>query len=208
MKKIFIPAFSKFNCEVDLNELSKVLPKKILIAYSIQYKAVAEELKKYLSKSHKVLGLIQVLGCSKPKIPTETQAILLISSGKFHAISLAYETKTKIFLLENNHLIQIFDNEIQELEKRKKNFLFKFLNSERIGVFVSEKIGQEKLKIALSLKKNFKDKKFYFFLANNFNNSEIENFPQIKSWVNTACPRIDMMNPKILNLSDLEKFKN
>jgi len=208
MKKTFVPAFSKFNSEINLNELSKNLPKKILIAFSIQYKSVAEELKKYLSKYHEVLDVIQILGCSKPKIPKETQAILLISSGKFHAISLAYETKIKIFLLENNRLIQISDKEIQDLEKHKKNSLFKFLNSEKVGVFISEKFGQEKLKRALNLEENFKDKKFYFFLANNFNNSEMENFPEISSWINTACPRIDMASSRFLNLGDLEKFKN
>ena len=202
MKKLFIPATSKYEFDLNVKEVSKKLPKKILIAYSIQYEKTAQKLKKVLSRYHKILGLIQVLGCSKPKIPTETQAILLISSGKFHAISLARETKLPVYLLEKNNLILISKKEIEEFEKTKKSAILKFLNSDIVGVFVSTKPGQERLKKISEIKK-LNNKKIYFFLANNFNNFEMENFPQIQSWINTACPRIDLMNSKILNINEL-----
>ncbi len=208
MKKLFIPATSKYEFDLNVKEVSKKLPKKILIAYSIQYEKTAQKLKKVLSRYHKILGLIQVLGCSKPKIPTETQAILLISSGKFHAISLAYEKKIPIYLLEQNNLLLISKKEIEEFEKNKKISLLNFLNAKSVGVFISTKSGQEKLKKISEIKNKFNNKKIYFFLANNFNNFEMENFPQIQSWINTACPRIDLMNSKILNINELKILRN
>jgi len=46
----------------------------------------------------------------------------------------------------------------------------------------------------------------YIFIFNNFNENELENFPNIDFWINTACPRIDSKN--IINLENLpDKFK-
>ncbi|MCK5015747.1 MAG: hypothetical protein KAS32_01635, partial [Candidatus Peribacteraceae bacterium] len=49
---------------VNLKLLDK-LPKKVLIAYSIQFKALASKVKTYLKgKKKDVVGVKQVLGCS------------------------------------------------------------------------------------------------------------------------------------------------
>ncbi len=80
-------------------EISKRLPESIAICYSIQYIDQAKEIKALLEKTHKITKFIQVLGCSKPFLPKTTQAILLITDGRFHAISLSIETKHKKFRL-------------------------------------------------------------------------------------------------------------
>jgi 2-(3-amino-3-carboxypropyl)histidine synthase len=199
MKTLFIPA--KINAELNkkkILEISKKLPKEIEIAYSIQYKEIASEVKSILSKNHKINSFTQVLGCSSLKQKKQTQAILLISSGKFHAYSLALETKTPVFLLDSNKLIKISKLDIQELEKRKKVSYLKFLNADRVGILVSTKPGQENLQRAIDFKKSVKEKKLYLFLSNELNKSEFENFP-INSWVNTACPRLDM-DSSIINI--------
>lgn len=206
MKTLFISTTTKSEFDFKANEISKKLPKKILIAYSIQYEKTAQKLKKILSNSHKILQFIQVLGCSNPKISNKTQAILLISSGKFHAISLAYETKIPVYLLEKDNLELISKKEIEKFEKRKKSTILQFLSSDSVGIFISTKYGQERLKKAFEIKDKLNCKKNYFFLANNFNNFEMENFPQIQSWINTACPRIDMNSSKILNVRELRNI--
>ena len=68
MKTIFIPAKSKATLNKSkIKELSKKLPKDLVIAYSIQYQELANQIK-YLLSNHNILKIIQVLGCSQPKL--------------------------------------------------------------------------------------------------------------------------------------------
>jgi diphthamide biosynthesis enzyme Dph1/Dph2-like protein len=205
MKTLFIPA--KINFDIDFKKIQSLkLPKKLAIAYSIQYKDIAEKIKKILSEKHTITSFIQVLGCSNPKFPKNTDAVLLISSGKFHAISLALNSEIPIYLFENNNLEKISEQEVENLKKKKKSAYLKFLNSEKIGILISTKPGQENLQRAMNISKKLKDKKNYFFLSNEINVNEFENF-DINSWVNTACPRMDF-DASVINISDLEKLTN
>lgn len=203
MKTLFIPVYSKK--EIDkkaLKELEK-LPKNIAICYSIQFKKQAEELKNKLINK-KITNFVQVLGCSKPNFSKDTQAILLIGQGKFHSVSLQYETGIPVYLLEENKLIQVSKTDVEKIKQKQKASYVNFLNSKNVGIIISTKPGQQRLKKAIDLKKNL-EKKSYLFLSNNINTSEFENF-KIDSWVNTACPRLDLddfriINPEQLNLS-------
>ena len=187
-----------------IKSISKKLPKKIAIAYSIQFKETANQIKKILSKKHKITNIMQVLGCSKPNFSKDSEAILLIGSGKFHAISLAIETKKQVYILEENNLIEISKKEIQDFAQSKKGDYMKFLNSNKVGVLISTKPGQQNIKKALNLK--LKNKEKYFFISNEINTQEFENFSEIESWVNTACPRMDMNYAGIVNIGDLNKI--
>jgi len=95
---------------------------------------------------------------------------------------------------------------MQNLEKKQKASYVRFLNANKIGILISTKPGQENLKKALEFKKKQKLKKSYLFIANNIDGAEFENFPQIQSWVNTACPRLDM-NSNVVNLDKISKRK-
>jgi 2-(3-amino-3-carboxypropyl)histidine synthase len=207
MKTLFIPAKikSKVN-ESKIKSLSRKLPKNIAMAYSIQYQEIASEIKKILSKTNKVTEIIQILGCSKPNFPKNTQAILLIGSGRFHALSLASKTKLPIYILERDNLSEISETDIESFKKRKKASYLKFLNAEQVGILVSTKPGQENLKKAINLKKKLKDKKSYLFISNNINSEEFENFG-LESWINTACPRLDM-DSHIINAGELNLGKS
>lgn len=206
MKTLFIQA--KVPVEINEKKVSSLkLPQNIAIAYSIQYKETASKIKEILSKSHDITSFLQVLGCSVPKFPKQTQAVLLISSGKFHGISLALETNLPIYIWEGNELVKIKEEEIEFLRKRKKASYVNFLNSEKIGILVSTKPGQENLKKAISLKSSLKNKKSYLFIANDINIKEFENFSEIKSWVNTACPRMDF-DFSIINIRDIALAKH
>jgi len=197
-KTIFIPAKSKATLNIGkIRELSKKLPKNLVIAYSIQYQELAFEIKKILT-NHNILKIIQVLGCNQPKFPKNTKAVLLIGSGRFHAISLAYETKLPIYILEKNQLTKISEKDIELYEKKNKASYLKFLNAENVGILISTKPGQENLQRALDLKKRLK-KKSYLFISNAINIHEFENFG-LDSWINTACPRLDM-DSKVINIS-------
>ncbi len=203
MKTLFIKAKSKQNIdESKIKEISKKLPKNIAIAYSIQFEELASEIKKSLELTNNITSLKQVLGCSKPTFSKETEAILLISTGKFHAVSLAYETKLPVFIFDNNKLEEISKKDLEIIEKKEKASHLKYLHADKVGILISTKPGQNRIKKALEFKGNLKDKKAYLFLANNINIAEFENFG-LDSWVNTACPRMDMNESNIINISKL-----
>ncbi|NMB66829.1 hypothetical protein GYA25_02115 [Candidatus Woesearchaeota archaeon] len=210
MKVLFFPTKIKFKLD---EEKIKEFPEKgkIFLVYSIQYKEIAEKIKSLLK--NEITGFSQVLGCSKIKIPKETKAIILVSSGRFHAVSLAYETSKDVYLFEHNNFIKINEKEIEQIRNKKKASYSNFLNSEKIGILISTKPGQEKLSQALKIKEiinqKFPEKKVYLFLSNNIDFKEFENF-DIQSWVNSACPRLDFddSNNKMINISELFDLLN
>ncbi|MEN7981882.1 MAG: diphthamide synthesis protein [Nanoarchaeota archaeon] len=203
MKTLFIPAKSTLQItDLEIKSLSKKLPKNFTIAYSIQYKELAEKIKLNLSKKHKINSFIQVLGCSKPKLPKSTKSVLLISDGKFHATSLAYETKIPVYLFTSGILEKISKKEIEIFSKKQKGAYLKYLHAEKIGILISTKSGQENLKKAIDFQKKIKNKKSYLFISNNIDTNEFENF-QIDSWINTSCPRMDMNEGSIINISKI-----
>ncbi|MCF7910646.1 diphthamide synthesis protein [Candidatus Pacearchaeota archaeon] len=214
MKTVFIPAYAKtkFDEEKFLSEIkNSKLPKNISLAYSIQYKQLALQIKEFLlEKKYNPVSFTQVLGCSSLKSlksQKNTKAILLIGSGLFHAASLAYETKLLVYLYSANSgtIKKISDEEILKLEKTKKSSYINYLNSDKIGVLISLKPGQRRFEQAINFKKILKNKNSYLFIGDNLNTQETENFPQIQAWVNTACPRLDFeyKENKIINLKDL-----
>lgn len=204
MKILFIEAQNKNFPEIGDNELKK-LPERIFLAYSAQYKKLAEKLKKRLGKSgRKVAGIKQVLGCTKikSKVP-----ILLIGSGRFHALNLALQGNT-VYVSEGNNIKKLESNEIEKIKSRKKVALLKFYSSGKIGILVSIKPGQESLDTAVVLREKLekKGKKARIFITDNINTNELENY-SIPVWINTACPGIildDLSSSKILNIDDLE----
>lgn len=199
-KIMYVEAKKNHHEPINTKELDK-LPKQIYVVYSIQYKALAEEIRAYLStKGSRIHGFKQVLGCSKLKTK---HPILLVGSGKFHAINLMVQNNSQIYIY-NLRIEKISKQDIQKIKLRIQASLTKFLTSDKIGILVSTKPGQNRIKDARSLKKKLesKGKKAYLFTANNLNLQELENFP-IDFWVNTACPGLAYDSTKIINIDDL-----
>ena len=201
MKTLFIPAKLKhLDIKLPKSEISK-LPKKLFLAYSIQFKPIISKLKKQLESSGiKIEKTQQVLGCSK--INTKS-SLLLIGQGRFHAKNL-YLQAPIIYVLENNKITKIPKEEIEKIRKKRQTALLKFLYADKIGILVTTKPGQENINQAIILRNKLKKqgKKAYIFIANNIDINQFENF-QIDSWINTACSRLAMDNSKIINFSEL-----
>ena len=88
---------------------------------------------------------------------------------------------------------------------QQKGALLKFLSSKEVGIIVSTKPGQEKLKKAFELKNKLKDKNCHVFLADTIDPAEFENFPFIECWVNTACPRFADEKKGVVNYELVEE---
>ena len=164
------------------------------------------------TKAKRTNEKIQVLGCDcyedsfQEDIIKNSDAILYIGDGLFHPKALLLsQIKSKNF-----KPIIIFDhiaNKIKEINKKDiekqiqkyKRNLKLFINSKTLGILVTIKPGQQYLNSAKNLKEKLKEqgKKAYIFIDNNINLSQLENYPFIQCWVNTACPRIgtdDILN--------------
>ena len=202
MKTIFVEARSDIKIKLPKSAYAK-LPKNITLLTTIQHIHKINDVKKQLEKNGKNVSLLkgkhskyngQILGCDalhiKPK--KDIQALLYIGTGEFHPKELLLAQKKSVFIFNpiSKKFYELDKKDIESIKKRKKGAYLRFLSSKKIGVIISTKPGQYNLKQALKLKKKYKDKTFYYLLFDTINLNELENFPFIECFVNTACPRI------------------
>ena len=185
----------------------KNLPKDVFLTYIIQFKGQAETMKKALEANNiRVRGFQSVLGCSELKTP---YPILLIGQGRFHALNLAIQNNKPVIIYSNGSSIAVGRKEIEEHNKKKQAALSQFFMKDKIGILVSTKPGQNRLKEAEALKKKlekkYSQKKFFIFISNTLNLYETQNF-DVPIYINTACPGLALDSPKILNTDDILPF--
>jgi 2-(3-amino-3-carboxypropyl)histidine synthase len=200
MKKIFIEARSK-------EDISEVLTKvklngKIGLASSIQF---LDQLKVANKKLKNSIIAGQVLGCNADnckKIKNKVDCFLYIGSGEFHPTRIAIETEKPVYIANplTNTFSKLDPKIIENYKKSVQGKLSKFYRAEKVGIIFSTKPGQNQLTHVKSIKKKI-NKDFYLFIADFIDTHELENFPDIDIWVNTACPRIE--DKSIINLEDL-----
>jgi 2-(3-amino-3-carboxypropyl)histidine synthase len=202
MKVIHIHARS--DAEIDLSEeqIAK-LPKKLGVVTTIQHLHKTDAL---VEKLGAVKGG-QILGCdvsNAEEIKDDVDAYLYIGSGEFHPIAVALATKKEVFTFNpySKKMDKIKEEDVERYEKKKKASLLKFLSAEKVGILVSTKKGQANMAKALELSER-KDKEYFMFAFDTLISSELENFPSIECWVNTACPRIADEKPNIINIDDV-----
>lgn len=209
MKTLFIEA--KYTKSIKLSkEAIEKLPSRIGLISSVQFLDHLPLIKSSLNqKIKKIIIGGQILGCNvknAEKIQNKVDAFLYIGDGSFHPLGIAIKTKKTVFQFNplNNEFKKIGEQDIESYEKRKKAAYIKFLHAENVGIIVSTKPGQyydiNKLK---QLEKKYKNKKFYKFITDTIEYNQLENFPFIQAWLNTACPRIEE-DISVLNINDLK----
>lgn len=210
--------------------LIKILPETIALFTTSQYIHCIDDWIKQLNKSGIKVELLkpkhcfrkgQILGCSIEKLETKANKFLVISTGLFHAKALLLNNKKSVIVLNpyTKKFTVLSPDSIKQLRLWKKANLKAFLHSKRIGIIITTKPGQRLMQTNLNeirkLKQQFKDKKFYMFLADTITPRELENFPNIECWLNTACPRIieDFYEDvelrqkfRIINMDDLKSI--
>ena len=212
-------------------DLKKIKNKNLAVFSAVQFRNnlddVREILKKegynsQISKAFRTSIEGQILGCdsyadSLQLDLSNVDGFIYVGDGYFHpnALLLAqeYEDEIKPVILVNvvQQIVEVIDKKhIEKYLKKKKGNMLKYHTSNVIGVFVTSKWGQEYKDSALKLKDMYPEKEFYFFVADNFLDMEMENFPFIEVWVNTACPRIgqdDIVRhtKPVVNIKDIWK---
>ncbi len=209
MKTLFIPAKSKQDVMPVVAKALKLLPKNIGLISTIQFLDQLLKVKSFLEKNNKK-ALIggQILGCnvkSAEKIAKKIDAFLYIGSGYFHPIGVKLATNKDVIIANplSGNVSKVNEADIKKLKAKKKTALIKFHSAKTIGILVSTKPGQENLKKAFELKKKLKNKQCYVFIADTIDLTDLENYPFIDCWVNTACPRLADYSSNIINIKDI-----
>lgn len=220
MKAIFIPTQYTGKIEFDKIKLDE-LPKRLGIVTTAQFRDKTKEIIDYLGKNGKEASIGkmkqrnegQLLGCDQGaaiKIQHNVDAFLYIGSGDFHPLGVAMNTNKDVFLF--NPVTSVFSKfdtaKIEKYKKQKKVNYVKFLSAENIGIMVSIKPGQYSYKKAVEIKEKLekKGKNAFIFVFDTLDPMEMENFPFIDFWVNTACPRIadDKDKKNVIDMSELD----
>ncbi|RLG18369.1 hypothetical protein DRN75_01900 [Nanoarchaeota archaeon] len=215
MKVLFIEARS--NKCVDNNIISQLIKrigKRIALYSTVQYLDCLEKVKKELESKGitvetpkaplaKYPG--QVLGCSVGK--SELTSVY-IGTGEFHPIAIATTNNRPVIILnpESNTVSELPVETIEKYKRKKELNRILVEKAETIGILVSVKPGQRKIEAAESLKKQLESngKKAYIIMFDTLDVSQLDNFPFIQAYINTACPRIsdDKFNKPIINITD------
>jgi 2-(3-amino-3-carboxypropyl)histidine synthase len=219
MKTVFLEARSKVKVDLPKDLIDK-LPRTIMLFTTIQYVGSLKLVKKQLEQKGKKVVLKklqkckydgQILGCNIQSFKEKFDAFLYIGDGLFHPKTLLLKNNRPVFVYNplSRKYFEIKEKEVEPMKKMVKGAKLKFLASNNIGVLISMKPGQYKLKEALKLKQRYKNKKFYFLLTDIIDFTQLENFPFIECFVNTACPRISfddahIITKPIINMEDIE----
>lgn len=209
MKTYHIEAKAQLG-KVDFSVAS--LPSKLGVVTTIQYLSEMKKIVDYLWKKEiKALVCGQVLGCDASaavRHKDDVDAFLYVGTGEFHPIGVALQTGKPVFVLhpESMKIRKLGSEEVERIRKKKKGMLTKFYSSDTIGVLMTTKKGQSGVQGGLQkvqeVEKKYPDKRFYYFLCDTLNFSELENFPFVECWLNTMCPRI-MEDISVLNVEDV-----
>lgn len=212
-------------CQETLNYIKEKKYSKIGLYASVQFVAkldkVKEQLKEFkviTSKPDRANVVSQLLGCdsynNSLNNEKEIDCYLYIGDGKFHPLALVYGQKDSQIFKEvicndpiQKRMFTLEKEEIGTILKRYKSSLIKFLSSDKIGVIITIKPGQEQLRPSLILEEKYPDKKFFYFIDNNVSFDHLENFPFIQTWINTTCPRVGFDDQEkfmsgVINLND------
>ena len=214
----------RYKGEIDLSNLdASVLPKKIGLATTVQFLDYVDEVKQFLQSKGKDIFVDkirqkyegQLLGCDQGaavKIKDDVDAFLYIGTGVFHPLGISLNVDKEVFCYDPLHAVmsKIDRKQVEKYNAKRKGAYLKFLEANEIGFLVSLKPGQNNFKKAAEWKSKLKDKNCYLFAFDTLDFNQIENFPFIECWVNTACNRIlddyEKFPKPLVDLSDMSKI--
>lgn len=216
MKTIFVSSKCKFPIFFNsINFLS--LPSKIGLISTIQFSHLLPDLKKELEKKGKKVFIHDnpnILGCNSiaaEKIQDKIDAFIFLSSGEFHVLHTATKINKPIFQFNpiTSEFSKFDTSKTKAIKERQEQLKEKFVLAKNIGILITTKPGQQKIKEAIKLKEVLekkKEKNVFMFIANNLDLNQFENFPEISVYINTACPGLMLDDNRIINLEQVKEI--
>jgi 2-(3-amino-3-carboxypropyl)histidine synthase len=177
--------------------------KKIGIITSLQFVKVSKKVKKFLEKENKKVYIHkslkysgQILGCNvdaAKKIENKVDGFLYVGAGKFHPLGVALTVKKPVFSLDLEKK-QIYNLEEEKMKwlKRKAWHESMLDDAKKVGIIISWKKGQNKIKEAERMKRKLekRGKEVYILAFDNVSKDKIEGL-KLDCLINLACPRLD-----------------
>lgn len=199
-------------------EFLDMLPKKVVLFLNIQFHHLYDNIKGQIESSGREVQTVrpkhawhdgQILGCSVEEWTVGQEGFVYIGDGLFHPKAIIFHNDQQVYIYdpktEKSRILS--KDDLAQIERARKGALATFYSSANIGVLITTKYGQSRMREALKLKKKFPDKTFYYLVADVIDFSKLEDFPFIQCYINTACPRIMDDNEKVprpmLNIGDL-----
>ncbi|MGB9719431.1 MAG: diphthamide biosynthesis enzyme Dph2 [Candidatus Anstonellales archaeon] len=192
--------FDVLDLEAVVREFKKRKIKTIALGTTVQYAHKLEEAERFFEKhgikvnykkGTKTHYPGQVLGCDASAVDVESDGILFIGDGLFHALAIQSQKPVFLFHPKGRTLKQIND-EIEKLRKRRRGAVIKAVDCKNFGILLSTKPGQFNPGIAKWMKKELekRGKKAQIIVSNEFEPLSLNDFMVFDCYVSSACPRI------------------
>ena len=209
---------TKYDGDIKLPQLIlDKLPSHLILMGTTQFSHQMPAVKKQIEATGRKVELFrgvhdvdsgQILGCDIFKGGKQTNAYLYVGDGLFHPTALLYDNDQPVHYYNpfNGEHIVLTQKDLKKVLDKRKFSLARFYAAEKIGVLVTTKPGQNNIPGALELKRRLEldRKEVFIFVDETLNMMQLENFPFIDCWVNTACPRIvEDTRHAMVNLWDL-----
>jgi len=139
----------------------------------------------------------QILGCSYMtaiNIKDDVEAYLYIGGGRFHPIGIVLSTGKPVITANpyDGQVSSITEDDLMDVAKRRMAAVTIAKKSQRFGVLVSSKPGQNNLDKAVELQRMLKEqgKEAIMIYMDEIRPEHVNNYSEPEILVNTACPRI------------------
>jgi 2-(3-amino-3-carboxypropyl)histidine synthase len=146
----------------------------------------------------------QVLGCAyQPllKLSSEVDGYLVIGS-RFHGLGLGLQTEKPIYYLDPElGTLGGLNIEVERLLRSRYGYIERALEARRMGVIVSVKPGQLRMRCAMKLKRLLeKAGRRAEILIMDDVNMEMLRDSGLEAFINTACPRLSIEDQECIEL--------
>jgi 2-(3-amino-3-carboxypropyl)histidine synthase len=209
--------YVKYEMSVKLDILKDTLPllqnyNKIGLVTTIQHVHQLPEIKSFYEKAGKTViigkpyGFAkergQILGCdigSAATVDREVDAFVYFGGGIFHPLGAVLST-TKPFIVAEpfTNAVEVMDKYRDFTRKQSRGKILRSIDAKRFAVMVSTKNGQHNMQLGRLLKQKIEKAGFSagIIVANSFDFESLDNMLEFDAFVNTACPRIAVDDPK------------
>jgi 2-(3-amino-3-carboxypropyl)histidine synthase len=224
MKIMFVEAKSNVEIQSDRAIVALRNFQKVGLVSTVQFLDQLPALIKILERAGKQVFIAkprlhavkdgQVLGCdvsAAVDLDKKVECILYVGTGWFHPLGAGYQIGKPIFTLNpfTGDTEIVSEKQIKRWQLQQQARILKAKEARVYGILITTKPGQMYLEKGQELKSKIESqgKKAYIFIADTVNPNELQNFPKIEAWINTACPRMiddqELYNRPIVNPYEL-----
>lgn len=200
-KVVYVPFYIDYEPEKVVEKLKEIKERKIALTSTAQYCHRLPELKKMLEEIGFSVELRkggprlempgQVLGCDYSALKdVKAEAVVFVGDGLFHAKGAVLYTGKKVYAI-NPLSLELCEVNAQDFVRERYFLISRCVGFKSVGILVSTKPGQKRLKIAERIKEKAVERglKAIIIYMGEITPEKLENLP-FDFYVSTGCPRI------------------